>query len=148
MYERDYIMRMIRQMMDVLLRLLKLKKEEDYDRALDYINGVYDDLFGIDASLLRAMDSATAARLLGHQEKIKALAKLCKEEAELYRLKGDAVQSKAASRRALELFLEAVGLEKEPDAESLNSIKELTGLVDLGDLSPAYRVRLERLPGS
>lgn len=145
MIERDYIMRMIQQLSGVLLRLLNLKRSQDYDQALDLVTNAYGELFGTEAALLRAMDSATAAHLLGHPEKIKALATLCREEADLFRHKGKEVEADTASRRALELFLEAASQMKEPDAECLDAIRSLTHEIDPAGLPQRYRDQLQAL---
>lgn len=38
MIERDYIMRMIKQLAGVLARIIKVKEQEKYDEALQIIN--------------------------------------------------------------------------------------------------------------
>lgn len=142
MIERDYIMRMIQQFTQVLLRVLKLEEDKQYEAAQRALNGAFDELFGIDGQLLRRMDSATVARLLAERDKIKIVAKLYAEEGKLWTLRGDDSRAEAQKLRALELYLEALACRPEKDPESVAAIRTLATKTVRDLLSEEYTILL------
>ena len=128
MIQRDYIMRMIYMLTDVLLRVFKLKEQKEYDVALDEIGKTIEELFAAEASLLKVVDPMTAAQLLGHWQKVKILATLYREQGEIYAQQQNIQAALAKLEQSAVLYGEAVKLKGVPDnecSEAQNSITEL-----------------------
>lgn len=145
MIERDYIMRMIKQLAGVLARIIRAKEQEQYDEALQLIQEAYSELFGLDSRLAGMMDAESLALLLGNRDKIKAMARLFREEGDLQALKGDASQAGSRYKRSLELYLEATAVESSKDPEVLQAIQELAEKIDIAQLSGKYSALLKKV---
>ena len=104
MIERDYLMRMAQQLAAAVARLFQLKQQEKYDQALQEVEKAYGELLGMNAQIVAMFDSTTLARLLGHAEKMKTLATLFFEQAELHRLNHELEHAQDYSHRALALY--------------------------------------------
>ena len=72
----DYVMRLVKQLAEVVARLLKLRaagREEDAKQAL---SDACAELFGIEHRVLNMLDAKSAAALLGDQARVDAYAQL------------------------------------------------------------------------
>jgi hypothetical protein len=105
--ERDYVLRIARQMALFLARLLKLKESGDLDAAQDLLLSAYADLFGIDRRFVGYMRPEQLAQALG-RERAALFAELMAEEADLRAMRGDAQTAALVAQQALAL-LDAVG---------------------------------------
>jgi len=106
-FERDYILRIVRQMALFLARLLKLKEKNDLDAAQELLLSAYADLFGIDRRFVSYMRPEQIAGALG-RERSAIFAELMAEEADLRAMRGDAHTAALVAQQALAL-LDAVG---------------------------------------
>ena len=98
--ERDYILRMIAAAAAAVARLRgKLAGGEAAAEVVQLARAAQGELLGKDAALLRALDPASAARMLG-AERIPAWADLLQVEAEALRANGRADDAAAAESRA------------------------------------------------
>lgn len=104
MLEKDYIMRMITQLSQVLNRILFAKHAGQFEEAARLIQNGYEELLGLNGRLIATLDSPTLAGLLGHPEKIKALAHLLVEDAEVSIAKGELQPAMIRLQKAYELF--------------------------------------------
>jgi hypothetical protein len=77
----DFLLRQIRAAAAMLARIIGLRTSGAVDEARTELERSYDALLGSEAELVRRMDPATAALLLGSAEKILAFARLVREEA-------------------------------------------------------------------
>lgn len=145
MIERDYIMRLVQQLAGVLMRIFKLKTQEEYEHALEETHRAYQELLGMSPELMAAFDSAALAQLLGHHEKVKAAAALFREESELYRRTGDTTLAQARAQRACELYLEAIQRQTRPDAECVAAVKFLVQFFPIQNFSVSYTDLLQKL---
>lgn len=145
MIERDYLMRMAQQLAGVLARLLRLKEQKEYGRAQEEIEKSHAELFGMEATIAAMFDSATLAQLLGHGEKMKAMAALLFEQAEVCRLNAQPEKAQRHYHRALEMSLEASLLRREEDTENRERINALLKIVAPELLAPRYADALRRL---
>ncbi len=145
MIERDYLMRMVQQLAAVITRVFNLKKQEKYDEARETIREAYGELFGLNRTLLEALNAESLAQLIRDQEKLKAIARLFQEEASLYLLQGDETLAKSKHRRAFELYLEASSSNGSRDPEIMEAIRALAAQIDLGDLTERYAVILKKM---
>ena len=144
MIERDYIMRLVQQLAAVVARLLRLKEQKEYEQALREVENAYGELLGLSPAIVPMFDVATLAPLLGHSEKMKAIATLFCEQAELYGLKQEPEQAERFYHCALEMFLEALLARQEEDTDCRNNIRKLLDLVEVGRLAPKYQDALRR----
>lgn len=142
LFERDYILRLVKQLAALLAAVLKLKHEKKYDQALEQLQGAFPGFFGIEYRTLVAIDSSSAAQLLGEAAKIKILARLIAEEAELYGSRGDEPRGAAKRVHALELYIEAA-LRDPRDAGIASAMDVLLREVEPEDLGEKYQVWLQ-----
>ena len=129
MFRDDYLIRQIKQLADVLARMLKLRTEQHYDQALAAADALYEQL-GIPRGLHDVVDSPTLASMLRTPEAIRAAAHLQLEEGHIYKAMGDPMTAFSKYRRATELVLEARALEPQPDDDAL--------LLELSRYAPAW----------
>jgi len=137
MFERDYFLRLLKQLGALLAAITKLKREEKLDAALELLQGAFPPFFGIEYRTLVGFDSASVAQLLVDGTRIKILAQLLEEEADIHRRRGDLELSAAKQRHALELYIEAA-LRSPADQEASRAISRLASLADLTDLRERY----------
>ncbi len=142
---RDYIMRLIEQFVEVLARIVGLRKSGKLDDAEKLVRETADGFFGSLRSMLDSVDASTAANLLGTKERIAVYAALTNEEAEIAAARGDARKAATRRRRALELYLEASRL-GDLDARSRTNVDDLRKWLDVSRLDDRYRELLGRLP--
>lgn len=146
MIERDYIMRLVQQLAAVATRILRLRELEKYDQAQQELEQAYGELLGLQHELLLSLDAATAAQLLGHEEKIKIAAKLMQEESALLEHQGRFEQAHARRQRALELYLEALALAGYSEEEDGAILASLCQKIDVAELAERYQEILSALP--
>ena len=101
--ERDYVLRIARQMALFIARLLKLKEQNDLDAAQDLLLSAYADMFGIDRRFVGYMRPEQLAQALG-RERAALFAELMAEEADLRALRGDAHTAALVAQQALMLL--------------------------------------------
>ncbi len=107
MQREDYLIRLIRQFMEFLLRIAGLREKGDFKGALALTQRAWDDLVGQPRELLEVVDSKTYADLLRTPERIRVAAKLLIEEGHSRAGSNDPVHATLCYVRALELLLEA-----------------------------------------
>jgi hypothetical protein len=96
---------MVDQMTTLLSAILGLRKNNQPGEALEKLATSGDDILGMQRALLDRVDSGTAARMLGDPHKVRAYARLMREEAEILQELG---RPAASSRvRSAELLIEA-----------------------------------------
>jgi len=98
--ERDYVLRIARQMALFIARLLKLKEQNDLDAAQDLLLSAYADMFGIDRRFVGYMRPEQLAQALG-RERAALFAALMAEEAELRAMRGDAQTAALVAQQAI-----------------------------------------------
>jgi hypothetical protein len=106
-FERDYILRLVKQMALFLARLFKLKDKGDLDSAQELLLSAYADLFGIDRRFVGYMRPEQLAQALG-RERATLFAELMAEEADLRAMRGDAQTAALVAQQAL-CLLDAAG---------------------------------------
>lgn len=110
MFRNDYIMRMIEQLCQALVTVLKRKKEAKYEDAFTVLDELMRDIFGLSSMALNALayeDLVTLIKLDGPEGSDKAiiLAVIMKEEADLYHAQGQYTESYARYVRSFDIFL-------------------------------------------
>ncbi len=142
---RDYILRIIEQFAQALARIMGARRSGNLDEAARLLKETADGIFGSTRSMLDALEPASAATLLSSADKTRIYAALTAEEAELAAARGDAAKARAARRRALELYLEAVRGAQAIEPETREAMAALRGEVDESRLGARYREQLQRL---
>ncbi len=126
--ERDYVMRLVKQLAELLARALKLRAAKKDDEAVELIEAGCLTLLGIDWKTLAWADSASAAQLLREPEKIRAFAALLEQRARIHQSAGEAPQARSKFQHAFELYREAG-----------DAAQPLTELFDVTLLPAKYR---------
>jgi hypothetical protein len=78
----DYVSRQIRAIAAMIARMMGLRLSGETEKARVELEGAYTLLLGPQAALIRRVDAATAARLIGSREKVLAFSQLLEEETE------------------------------------------------------------------
>ncbi|MFA5844916.1 MAG: hypothetical protein WC971_08835 [Coriobacteriia bacterium] len=101
-FQKDYILRLIETIAAILARIAVLRENGESEEAKAELERAYGLLLGSQDDIVRRVDPATAAVLLGSSEKIHVLALLVDEEAEQEEDEGrrDLLRARAAGLRA------------------------------------------------
>jgi hypothetical protein len=91
----DYVLRQVRAMAEILARIVGLRLDGDPEMARAGLEEAYATLLESQAGLIRRVDPATAAKLLGSSEKTLSFAALVEEEAEQEKDEGRRAQLRA-----------------------------------------------------
>ena len=113
----DYIERMIERLVAALAAILKAGKQEQWEEALGLVQQTSLSLFGLEYRMLVTIDARSVADVLGHPEKLKALARLILEEARLFERRGELPLAAARRSHAGALLEEAQRRRSTPDPE-------------------------------
>ena len=109
MIQKDYILRMIEMLGNLIAAILGLVRKGEFTRASENLNQIYYDMLKQDAAYFRTLpeDELTDKLLQEHNYTnghLEILAELFNAEAELASAKGDTDNSLAYTRKALILF--------------------------------------------
>jgi len=131
MFIEDYILRQIAQLVAVLTKIAGLKKAGKYQEAYKTIDQTVEEMFGLDANIVKQLDDNILFGLLTTENgidlaKIYALADLLKAEGDVLAAQRRKKESRQSYQRALDLFLELSARSTvELEAEVLPKINEL-----------------------
>jgi hypothetical protein len=111
MLTEDYLMRIINQALAALLKVAGLKKSGRNQEALQVIDQAFEQLLGLPASLVRAMDECSILTMHTTQgemdvERLAIIADLSREEGDILNNLNRPAESFSASSRALRFYLE------------------------------------------
>ncbi|MBN1999443.1 hypothetical protein JW935_17930 [candidate division KSB1 bacterium] len=113
MIEKDYIMRMIQQLVMVLARVLFFKQMNNYDKALEEIDDAFRNLLKVEPGSIAFLPTDDIISLLSERgeqcwEQCIVMAELLREEGEIYELKNSQFESVPfIFIKSLRLFIEA-----------------------------------------
>ena len=142
MIREDFIMRLIRQLVEALARIAGFRKRGEYDRALQEVEHAWEEL-GVPRELVLATDRETLVSLLREPAKQRVAAELLAEEAHVVQAKGDPLHAAALRRRAVELFAAARESDPSAGADDDASIAELARYLPPAVLTDALRREAE-----
>ena len=135
MFERDYFMRMIGQMAQVMGQMMGLRKERKQEEALLIIDDLFNQQFRLNAKLIRSLSDADLVRIMTtngvvETANLHAIALLMKEEAEILDELGRPDQSYVSRLKAFHLFirlslLDSSSLLRTPSEEAADLAAEL-----------------------
>ena len=146
MLTKDYIMRMIDMLIKVLERLLLMKESKNYNEALDEIEKVTKELFGLNRKFINSLSDSQLIKMIAISETLFApncylLGVLFKEEAEIFKLQGEPEKSTEMYERSLIFFVE--GLKNSNAAIEPDHLTKINQVIEtLGD--EAISVSAER----
>ncbi|HEX8694233.1 MAG TPA: hypothetical protein VF746_17565 [Longimicrobium sp.] len=143
---KDYILRLIRQVAQMMAAMLLRKQSGDLAGALGECRAAVGELLGPLGDLAPRLDSETAAHMVADADVLAAWAGVVAEEADVHRLRGDGPAAAAGEKRALELALEAHLRTSADRPELLALLARLRPAVDASTLAPRHREALAGLP--
>lgn len=141
--EDDYILRQIRELGQVLARILGLQAKGEAAAADAELEAARAKLLGGRAELLQFLDPASGAALLGEPRAILAAAEVCAMEAELLRARGADSRAVTTECRALQFALEAWKIEPHTP-ETQARIRASAARLPAGAMPPPYDAILQR----
>lgn len=127
----DYLMRMVLPFEQAIVALLFAKKERDAKRGMEIIGQTSQKMLGMDASLLSRLSEGYLYQLLEKDTERGAirclvLARLLKEEADIYQMMGDEDAAVARWTRALSVYVAVLSDRKPPEiGDPLESMEEI-----------------------
>ena len=155
MIERDYFMRMISILTQMIARILFLKNKMEFPKALQDIKTTSKTLLGVDGDLMRRLSPAQIMQLFGSDltvavPKSYVAAILFKEEAEVRALTGEEEEPARLYLRSLTLLLDVYGWAKEPTEpdhpkviqDVLDKLRDFVLPMDLQEKLFRYRVQI------
>jgi hypothetical protein len=143
--DKDYIVRVVKQIGDLFARLLKLIEKREYEQAIRALHSACPGLLGLDWEPLTFSDAETAAKLLVEREKVKIFAQLVAKEAEILELKGDDSSANDKRRFALELWAEALLRGAPLNPEQTSAVRALTERVGASVVGERYAAALAKV---
>lgn len=150
MFQRDYFMRMIEQMTEVLGQVMNLRKERKQEEALIIIDELLDKRFRLSSKLIRSLSEDDLMKVMTangivETDHLQAIALLMKQEAELYDELGRERESFEMYVRSLRLFIRLSLIDAEPTiVEPRGQIIELLEQLRPYELpDPAKRLLME-----
>jgi hypothetical protein len=97
--QKDYILRMVKQLAAALARVLGLKQQGRLEEAQQAIDEAWSELLSLPPQLLGRLDAVTLKSMLKHPDAYRAAADLLEAEATIAESRGDPLT--AESRRAV-----------------------------------------------
>ena len=104
MFERDYVMRAVKQVAAALARVLGLRQQQKHEEADRELDELYRGLVPFDRELLYLLDPATLVGMLREPERIAAVCDVLAFEADEADARGDATHAVRLRRRAQALL--------------------------------------------
>ena len=98
MFERDFLMRQVKQLTELLAKIARLRTSGQQVTALQEIGAAYEGL-GITKSMLEYLDVSSLIRMIEQPEVLRAIGRVMEQEAELLEEQGDA-RAEAKRQRA------------------------------------------------
>ncbi len=136
-FERDYVMRLVKQLVELIAIVLRLKGAGKMNEAVQALENGCLSLLGIPYSALALVDSKSAADLLSEPTRIAAFARLLEERAAIEEESGDLLAASARRVHALEVYLEAL-LRAPTHQAAGEGLERLRAKVPAGRLKPRY----------
>lgn len=135
----DFLLREVEAVAAMVARIMGLRGAGATKEARVALEEAYSLLLAPQTDLLRRLDPATAAVMLGSPEKVLALARLTAEEAEQ---EADSDRRARLQARAIHLALETLSM-RPGDRQATAFLADLSTRMDLATLSPERRGLLE-----
>ena len=142
-FERDFLLRSIKQFVELLARALKLGSAQKKDEAIQVLEAGCLSILGIDYRELTFVDSSSAANLLGSAHKILLFAKLLDGMRQVAEAAGDEASARSKAQYACEITLEL--LKRYPNnEEAAGLLQTLAPKLDAQLLPERYRAQFDK----
>ena len=122
--QEDFLLRELRKVAAMIARAVGFRAERDMPAARAEIETAYATLLGPQSALLRMLDPASAARLIGNAKKLAALARVTSAEAGLVADNGNPEAERQLAARARAFAEEAVKLDPSDD-DAVAALREM-----------------------
>lgn len=153
MVERDYILRLIKQMTEALAIVFKLERGGDYLEALRVIDNTYQQLLGLDAATIASLPPEALLSLIrsssvGYQgqqavaERLTVLANLLQAEGDVYEGLGKANESALRRLKALDIQLAILTGEDPSSTRATDAVRTLLERLSEYELSVRTKLQL------
>lgn len=147
MVERDYILRLIKQMTDALAIVFRLERGGDPHEALRVVDQTYQQLLGLDAATISSLPPDALLALIrssgaGYQgqraiaERLTVLANLLQAEGDIYETMEQADNSATRRLKALDIQLAILTGEDPTSERAASSVATLLERLDEYELPP------------
>ncbi len=151
--ERDYILRLIKQMTEALAIVFKLERGGDYLEALRVIDSTYQQLLGLDASTIANLPAEALLTLIrnsgtGYQgdqavsERLTVLANLLQAEGDVYQGLGKSEESARRRLKALDIQLAILTGEDPSSTRAADAVRTLLTHLEEYELSVRTKLQL------
>jgi len=135
MYQKDYILRMIEMLGDLIAAILGLVRKGDFEQASEQLGRVYYDMLKQDASYFRTIPEEELTQKLLHEHNftnghLEILAELFNAEAELELAQDNRAGSLEYSRKSLILFRFVDAEQKTFIPERINKMEIITRRIE------------------
>jgi hypothetical protein len=136
MYNKDYILKMIEMVGDLIASIIGKIRKGDYDKASGMLSNLYTDVLREDASWFRNLPEKdmTKKLLAGHNYTnghLEILAELFNAEAELCLARGQNAECGAYSRKSLILFEFIDSEQRTYSLERINKMESIRRRIEL-----------------
>ncbi len=139
-FERDFILRQIRRIAQMIARIVSQARErESYESGLEAVRAAVADGLGMDYGVLSRLDPASVALLVREGEVLRTLAWIAEQEAGLTAGAGDAGGAERLRRRAIGLYAECARSHPEEAQACLEEARALAGRVRVDALEAQHR---------
>jgi hypothetical protein len=147
--QRDYIERMIEQVVQAFAQILELVRAGDLDPALILVHKTRDLVLGPMRPVLERVDAASAVDLVGQYEldRLRMYAALLGEEGAIHELRGDSARAEQCYHRAVDLYAAISLAGTRLKAADLERIIMLLPKLDPANIDRRYSEELRRLAG-
>jgi hypothetical protein len=134
MIRDDYLIRLIRQAVQALARIVSLNRRKQYDAALAEAGDGWDRLLDVPREVVDVIDDRSLIELLRDPDKLRVAAQLLAEESIALRGKGDPVNGAVTARRAIVLYAAARARDPSQAEHDDEMILELSRAVPINAL--------------
>ena len=112
--ERDYVMRLVKQLAEFIARALKLASAAKPEEALSTLQAACGEALGMEYEVLSMLDAKTAVELLGEAPRVLAFIRLVEAMGDVDARVGEPLRALTRYQHALELA-EALGAQPESE---------------------------------
>ncbi len=155
MVERDYILRLIKQMTEALAIIFRLERGGDYLEALRVIDSTYQQLLGLDANTIASLPAEALLSLIrssgaGYQgqqavsERLTVLANLLQAEGDIYQGLGKTDDSAMRRLKALDIQLAILTGEDPSSTRAADAVRTLLNHLEEYELTVRTKILLWR----
>jgi hypothetical protein len=139
-FERDFVLRHIRRLADLVARIVARAHAEDaYAAGLEALRAAMETGPGKEFEMLQRLEPASAALLVQEPEVLSTLARIATQEGDLRERGGDRATAQGLRLRALALYAECAERFPAEAVACRSAARALSAATDLSPLAEKYR---------